>query len=191
MTHLTDIQIAELKDSLMVEKEALEAHFDAERDDEGDSLVAAAGELSSVDNHPADLGTETFERGRDQAIDETMDEQLDQINRSLEQMKAGAYGICQVCDAEIPFERLQAIPYVTTCIEHAKQADSNEMEEGRPVEEQVMTIPPAGAGKNRQSRAGHFDDADAWQTVESYEQLSSDKADKSDLVEGTDALAKE
>jgi DnaK suppressor protein len=120
----------------------------------------SSGELSTYDNHPGDLGTETFERGRDQAVDETIEEQLAQINQALDLIEAGSYGLCKICGSEMPFERLQALPYVTTCIEHAEQSLQNDVPDSRPVEEQVMTRPPTE------------------RDVKDSAQISTDKADK-------------
>lgn len=167
MSHLTKSQLSKLEHSLMEEKESLEQHFtENENEDEGtDSLRVSTGELTAVDNHPADVGTETFERSRDMAIDENLDNQLDQVNQALARIKSGEYGQCATCGTDIPFERLEAIPYTAYCIDHTPERSvSND----RPVEEEVMTLPPKGAGEHRQQNAGRFDDADAWHTVEEF-----------------------
>lgn len=169
MKHLTDQQLKELKHMLTEEKKQLENHF--ELNDKGndmqtsDSLRESTGELSSADNHPADIGTETYERERDHAIDGTLDNQLEQIQSALDRIEEGTYGTCVVCNKEIPFERLEALPYTAYCIDHA--SDQN-ISDYRPVEEDVMTPPPSGAGVNRQKADGRFDDAGAWDAVEEY-----------------------
>ncbi|CAM4410412.1 YteA family regulatory protein [Paenibacillus endophyticus] len=168
MEQLTDKQLRDLKHMLMEEKNELSAHF-AGNDGTGgiiNSLSADdAGELSSYDNHPADLGTETFEKSRDMAIDETLSGQLEEVNGALERIDMGRYGSCDVCETSIPYERLLAVPTTTRCIEHAEHTG---MTNARPVEEQVMTTPPAGVGAGRQRAAGHFDEADAWSSVQQY-----------------------
>lgn len=167
MSHLTKTQLSKLEQSLLEEKKGLEHHFQENENDaeHNESLRASTGELSSVDNHPADIGTETFERSRDLAIDENLSHQLDQVNQALERMKNGEYGVCETCGQEIPYLRLQALPYTAYCIDHTPERT---VSEDRPVEEQVMTLPPKGAGEHRQHNAGRFDDAGAWHTVEEY-----------------------
>ncbi|MFB5673725.1 TraR/DksA C4-type zinc finger protein [Paenibacillus terreus] len=168
MNHLTPQQIAELKRMLLEQKKELEDHFKfngQENSSLGESLEVSTGELTSYDNHPADLGTETFERSRDMAINGTLHSQLDQINAALQRMKDGTYGICIASGKEIPFERLQAIPFTD---HHMDYTPDREVSGSRPVEEQVMTLPPRGAGEVRQRNAGKFDDADAWEAVEDY-----------------------
>jgi len=47
-------------------------------------------------------------------------EELKEINEALKNMESSGYGICQMCDEEIEFGRLQAKPfakYCTTCRE--------------------------------------------------------------------------
>src|SRR5690625_4736141 len=67
------------------------------------------GELSRYDNHPADMGTELFERGKDVALNEHAEKELEEINSALHAIDEGTYGICVECGADIPFERLEAV----------------------------------------------------------------------------------
>jgi DnaK suppressor protein len=39
------------------------------------------------------------------------------IDVALERMSTGEYGVCEVCDRNIPLARLQAVPYTTLCID--------------------------------------------------------------------------
>ncbi|MEK3720725.1 TraR/DksA C4-type zinc finger protein [Paenibacillus sp. FSL H8-0034] len=169
MSHLTAQQLDELKTMLLAEKKDMEEHFKLEEVSDGsegfkESISESAGELSSYDNHPADLGTETFERERDMALDALIEDKLQETEHSLIRMEKNEYGICEECGGEIPFERLLAIPYTSYCVEHTPAQDSSA---SRPVEEQVMTLPPAEAGQEGQSN-NRFDDAGAWDTLESY-----------------------
>ena len=49
----------------------------------GITLRDSTGELSATDNHPADVGTEVFERERDLAIQGTLEHELEQIHSAL------------------------------------------------------------------------------------------------------------
>jgi DnaK suppressor protein len=42
--------------------------------------------------------------------------ELRQIERSLERLKQGIYGVCELCQKKIPVPRLNALPFSTTCI---------------------------------------------------------------------------
>ncbi len=96
----------------------------------------SSGELSQYDNHPADSGTELYEREKDIALNGHLKEELSDIEYSLNQMKDGTYGICEVTGKEIPMERLEAVPTART----VKEASPNqEMSSDRPIEEEVLT----------------------------------------------------
>ncbi len=137
----------------------LQDHFGLEL-----SQTEAVGELSSYDNHPGDMATEIYERGKDIALNEHTERELEEINESLHAMEEGTYGICEVCSADIPFERLEANPTAKTCIEHAEK---DLFKRNRPVEEEVMHshIPPANVTPELQ---GEYDAEDTWQAVSRY-----------------------
>ncbi|GGF68345.1 hypothetical protein GCM10010912_11700 [Paenibacillus albidus] len=173
MNHLTESQLSHLKTSLLERRETLQQHFTQDNESEGllgDSLRMSTGELSSVDNHPGDVGTETFERSRDLAINDKLAQELEEIEAALQRMDEGTYGICIASKEEIPYERLEAIPYTAYTVEHTPARD---LSDARPAEEDVMTTPPRGAGENRQEKSGRFDDAGAWESVEDYGSASS------------------
>jgi RNA polymerase-binding protein DksA len=80
-------------------------------------------ELSSVDQHPADVGTEEFEREKDLSILESLEAELVSIEQAFERLDAGSYGKCDVCGKDIGDERLEARPAATLCIEHQQEAE--------------------------------------------------------------------
>ena len=83
------------------------------------SLAEDAGELvsSSVDNHPGDLATETFDRELDYTLEENSEHVLAEIDAALRRIEDGTFGRCERCGREIDEARLEAIPYATKCIE--------------------------------------------------------------------------
>lgn len=89
----------------------------------GSSLVEETGELmsSSADNHLADTATETFERELDEGLEEDAERQLGEVDAALERIENGNYGTCVVCGAQIPEERLEAIPWATLCVDDARK----------------------------------------------------------------------
>ena len=63
---------------------------------------------------------------------------------------------------EIPFERLEAMPTATTCIQHA----TNKLNmDTRPVEEEVLS---PSFHKHDEDRSVEYDAEDAWQDVANY-----------------------
>jgi len=87
-------------------------------------------ELSSIDQHQADLGTETFEREKDLSILEQVDAELADVEHALHRLDDGSYGTCEVDGKPIPEERLEAQPATRFCLEHQSEAEH----ETRPVE---------------------------------------------------------
>lgn len=51
------------------------------------------------------------------ALDETLGIELTQIKAALRRIELGEYGICRGCGREIEIKRLEAIPYVETCVQ--------------------------------------------------------------------------
>ncbi|RSD27863.1 TraR/DksA C4-type zinc finger protein [Mesobacillus subterraneus] len=134
---LTNDQQNRLKQMLLDEKEMLFSQIDG-NEQEGylnGSQSEATGELSSYDNHPADSGTELFERTKNLAMDEHHEEQIGKIDDALKAIEEGSYGKCAECGKEILFERLEAIPYTLYCVEHSPEQSRSE---DRPAEEDVL-----------------------------------------------------
>jgi len=53
---------------------------------------------------------------------ERADEMVHQIDRALERIDAGNYGLCEQCGTPIPVARLEAVPTASSCLE-CKQRD--------------------------------------------------------------------
>jgi RNA polymerase-binding transcription factor DksA len=83
----------------------------------------STGELSSYDQHQADMGTETFEREKDLSILEQVEAELADVEHALRRLDDGSYGTCEVCGKTIPDERLEAMPAARLCLEHQAEAE--------------------------------------------------------------------
>jgi DnaK suppressor protein len=80
-------------------------------------------ELSTVDQHPADVGSETFERTKDLSVQEEVTGRLDDVERAFAKLSDGTYGTCEICGEAIPDERLEALPAARYCLEHQAQQE--------------------------------------------------------------------
>ena len=49
--------------------------------------------------------------------------ELVQIERALVKLKQGTYGLCEGCSKKIPVARLNALPFITTCIECQREME--------------------------------------------------------------------
>lgn len=74
-------------------------------------------ELATVDQHPADAGSETFEREKDMAILSNLEEQVAEIEKALARVDEGTYGTCEACGKPIGEERLEVVPTARYCVE--------------------------------------------------------------------------
>jgi len=130
-----------------------------------ENMNDSLGELSGYDNHPADIGTELFEREKDIALRENQMHIFEQINMALERIDNGTYGKCAKCHKEIPLERLEVVPYANYCIEH--QPNDN-VSESRPVEEEFLSPPFGRTSFDDKDNETEFDAEDSWQSVARY-----------------------
>ena len=89
-----------------------------------ESEQSSLGELSTVDQHPADIATETFEREKDTALLTTMRAREGEIDAALQRLDAGTFGKCESCGGDIGDERLDAFPMARFCIEHQAQQEA-------------------------------------------------------------------
>lgn len=124
-------------------------------------------ELSSYDNHPADLGSETFERGKDIALLENLKILLDKIHQAQENIRQGKYGICARCGKEISEQRLEAVPWTNECLECQKIEDEFDSRI-RPLEEEVLETPFFRTYLDNDKSQNGFDGEDAFQAVQRY-----------------------
>jgi RNA polymerase-binding transcription factor DksA len=83
----------------------------------------SGGELSLRDQHPADAATETESRELDLTQQRMLESRLSRIQDALERMDRGTYGRCVVCGAQIPDERLDAVPDTAYCVKDATREE--------------------------------------------------------------------
>ncbi|GGE78118.1 TraR/DksA C4-type zinc finger protein [Priestia taiwanensis] len=135
---LSSVLKEQLQATLLIEKQQLEERLHGGANGEYLSETESIGELSSYDNHPGDLGSELFERGKDLALHEQMREDLEEIKVALAAIETGEYGICKVCHQDISPERLEALPSTLYCKEHSPEQT---VSKSRPIEERVIGHP--------------------------------------------------
>lgn len=75
-----------------------------------------SGEVGLGEDY-ADAGTATFDRERDLSIHNNIQDLMDQIDRAIERIDAGTYGICERCGKPIEAARLRALPHSVLCLD--------------------------------------------------------------------------
>ncbi len=187
-------QYIKLIETLQKEKQdSLETATELFNGDMRESL----GELSLIDNHPADVGTEVYERSRDVAQHDRLLHKVETIDAALERYAKGEYGKCEHCSREIPYERLEALPYTTVCTECSREEENEEQHSlhREPVENEILNRPFSRTFNDGTDRV-EFDGEDAWQAVARYGTADSlqdlgtnrDVSDPNDLYEDSDEV---
>ncbi len=95
--------------------------------------------LSSYDNHPADLATDTFHREVDLGLMRGLNRGLHRVRRALQKLDEGTYGVCERCGGPITESRLAALPDAIFCV--ACQAKVYTDYVAPPSEEKVVPLP--------------------------------------------------
>ncbi|MCW8840794.1 MAG: TraR/DksA C4-type zinc finger protein [Gammaproteobacteria bacterium] len=113
MSHLSDEQLAELKQTLEVQRMQL-------RQDIRDEL------LRSDDEQYGELAGQVHDTGDESVADLLSDinsavigqsiKALREVEAAQERIREGYYGRCEDCEVDIPYERLRAYPSARRCL---------------------------------------------------------------------------
>jgi len=80
----------------------------------------AAREIASLKDNEvgdeADHAAVSTDRMIEQAISAQQSRELVEIDYSLSEIKTGGYGVCNMCEEDISFQRLKVKPYAKYCI---------------------------------------------------------------------------
>ncbi|MEX2652846.1 MAG: TraR/DksA C4-type zinc finger protein [Acidimicrobiia bacterium] len=81
---------------------------------------------SSSDRSPdpgnAEAGSMKFEYEKELSIEQNTVDLLGKVERALDNIEKGTYGICESCGKPIPMARLDVLPYVTLCVDCARKS---------------------------------------------------------------------
>lgn len=110
---LTKTQTKALRDALVEEREQLL------------DQVAELSQEAGVDNwrgdgsgdDPADRGTASSERETAASLSDHARRLLGEIDEALRRMDDGTYGTCERCGKNIGYDRLDALPQASLCME--------------------------------------------------------------------------
>ena len=113
------------KDAILTLRQVLIKRRDALR-------TALAGDLSLLKELREQTSGDVVDAALDCAQDEISSQlaevesrELASIENALEQMREGRYGVCEMCDTNIPLARLQALPYAILCIQCQREAEKS------------------------------------------------------------------
>lgn len=117
----TDLDFEKYRKILLDQKALIEETLASMEDEDKGELLDSGGrdrnELSTADNHPADVATDVQLRGQDMALEANEREVLNKIERALQKIEEGTYGLSDRSFQPIPVERLEAVPYAVLTVE--------------------------------------------------------------------------
>jgi len=118
-------ELASFKKTLLFLREKLVGNVNSLQGEAlGKNRQDAAGDLSNVPFHMADLGTDNYERDIMIHLMENETEAVRNIDAALANIEKGIFGVCEVCGKKIPKTRLTALPHAVLCLECQRKEES-------------------------------------------------------------------
>lgn len=113
-----------LRDLLMAKRSELVGDVNRMRDEAlGKNRQDAAGDLSNMPIHMADLGTDNYEQEFTLNLIDTEQEILREIEEALARIENGSYGVCVATGQPIGLARLKAKPWAKHCYEYVLEQE--------------------------------------------------------------------
>lgn len=111
-----DLDINYFRNLLLSERERLESDREQLRatslDVEG--ALPEEGEMGEEDT--ADLASAMMDKEMELSVEEEIDDLLVAVDRALQKIEDGTYGICDICGEPIPASRLELIPWAALTV---------------------------------------------------------------------------
>jgi DnaK suppressor protein len=120
---LSKSELNEFKALLIYRKGVLQGDVKTLEDEACKKGADAAGDLSTLPMHLADLGTDSHEQDVSLGLMESESDEIQEIQEAFERIKDGSFGLCETCRKKVPKERLRAIPYTRLCVSCKKKEE--------------------------------------------------------------------
>ncbi len=102
---------------------------DLRKDIDHEVRGASERDLAHI-NDTSDMASDSAEGDLSLRIAESETVEASEIERAIEKIDTGTYGICETCNKVIGADRLQFLPYVTLCIKCQELAEIRKREDG-------------------------------------------------------------
>jgi len=123
---LSSADLEKFKQMLLTKREQLLGDVeDMEQQALKKSRTEAAGDLSSMPIHMADIGTDNYEQEFTLGLVENEHGLLREIEEALSRIEAGTYGICLATGKRIPKSRLKFKPWAKYCVAYVRASEKN------------------------------------------------------------------
>lgn len=101
--------LLKIRDLLMDRRQRIGSDLDRDRE------AGASGQFTGSQVEMIDMAQTLEQLDRDKSLMEQERRELILIDRALEKITAGTFGICEECEEEIPMKRLMAVPQARFC----------------------------------------------------------------------------
>jgi DnaK suppressor protein len=101
------------KDALLRLHERLVAKRDALRKKLAEDLSLAPVSTTGDEADAANDGAQNELNSQLAALESR---ELIQVDRAIDLIRQGRYGVCEICEEQIPIERLKALPFTPVCV---------------------------------------------------------------------------
>ena len=123
-SHLTTADTERFKQMLLEKRREILVNVNEMKDEAlKKSRLDAAGDLSSMPIHMADIGTDNYEQEFALGLMDSERKLLREIDNALQRIEQGTYGICEGTGKQIPKARLKAQPWARYCVEYARMLE--------------------------------------------------------------------
>jgi len=184
-THLTAKEIAHFRQLLLEKRgEIIGDVSSMENEALKKSRLDAAGDLSSMPIHMADIGTDNYEQEFALGLLDSERKLLHEINDALSRIEDGTYGICEGTGEPIPSARLEASPWARYCVAYARLIEQGLITDEDEEEEQEDKKKRRAHGKRKKKIEDDIEDEiEEEEAEEPEEDLDEDEDEDEDELE--------
>ena len=118
---LADSTVERFKRMLEAERVRLERLIHDHEKELLEARLAESPSDRSSDPGNAEAGSIKFEYEKELSIEQNTLDLLGKVERALERVNEGHYGICESCGNSIPVERLSVLPYTSFCVDCSRK----------------------------------------------------------------------
>jgi DnaK suppressor protein len=183
-THLTAKELAHFRQLLLEKRSEIIGDVSSmENDALKKSRLDAAGDLSSMPIHMADIGTDNYEQEFALGLLDSERKLLREINDALIRIEDGTYGICEGTGEPIPLARLEASPWARYCVAYARLIEQGLVSIDDEEEEQEDKKKRRGQGRRKKKAEDEIEDEVEEEAEEVEEELDEDEEEDEDELE--------
>ena len=109
-------ELSNFKSIILVKRNTVEKELESSRE-KADEVLKNNSVNAIYSSHMADAGTDQQEMEKNYYMMDRENKFLQYLNRALEMIQDGTFGICVTCGQLISKERLLEVPHTTSCFE--------------------------------------------------------------------------